>query len=132
MSLNTAPIPQAVAGTVAVADRQAFENHASGPVRLAQLAVLIPNPGAHTNFIVTIEGSNGSGTWINLAPSIMNPNLPGGIVISESGVTIPTVAIGQAGIAFIFSNLSYTAFRLGIAGDNVAPGGLAQLLIKQP
>ena len=134
-------IPQVAASTVPVAARrvvgvkkpQATAADVFGELPNAHeyptvdLLALVKTAGAHATITVTIEGSQDGVTWYGLAlglPAFAHA----GFTVNGNGIA-GAVALFLAGASIrVPGNWPY--YRLGIAGDNVAANGTAEIGLR--
>ena len=118
-SFGFAPIPTTASGTVPDGTKQARGAGAPGPFHFNQVAVKVTEAGSHTSFVLTVEGELGSGVWVNLARSFLNPN--SGLTGDENGIAL-TQAQAEAGVVLNF-DCEFPRVRVGISGDNATVTG---------
>lgn len=127
------PIPQVVAGTVALANKFVIGSRnpntaaASGFLSaddkiqeryIADLLVLVTSAGTHANITATLEGSMDGVGWFGL--QYLLGAVPPGFTISAAGLVVP-VAAAIAGYTLRFG-ARFPYYRIGLAGDAAAGG----------
>lgn len=133
-----AAIPQISSATVAVADRFVLGVRipdSVSPAKFLQVpftnerhaidfGVLILTAGTHANFVATIEGSMEGTVWFGLQRQLAPAT---GLTVGTPGISF-AAAVGAPGFAVRLVG-SWQFYRFGLAGDNAAADGTAELLL---